>query len=50
MNRLPSYVDVFATENYIAELIKQTHLGSDHDCRVFTMRQKEDLLEYLSVL
>ena len=44
------YADVFATENYIADLIKQTHVGSDYDCRVFTMRQKDDLLEYLSAL
>ena len=44
------YADVFATDNYISELIKQTHLGSEYDCRVFTMRQKEEMLEYLSTL
>ena len=44
------YVDVFATDNYIAELIKQTRVGIEYDCRVFTMRQQGDMLEYLAEL
>ena len=44
------YSDVFATENYLAELIKKTKVGDDYRCRVFTMRQKQGLLEHLSML
>lgn len=44
------YTHVIATENYIAELIKQTHLGSDFNCHVFTMREKDSLLDYLANL
>ena len=42
------YSNVFATENYIAELIRVTKLDRSFDCRVFTMRQKDDLFNLLS--
>ena len=42
------YSDVFATENYMAELIKKTKVGDEYGCRVFTMRQKQELLDVLS--
>ena len=42
------YSNVFATENYIAELIRVTKLDRSFDCRVFTMRQKDDFLNLLS--
>ncbi len=41
------YSDVFATENYMAELIRQTKLGKDYPCQVFTMRQRREFLRYL---
>lgn len=41
------YVDIFATENYLAELIKQTGLDREYNCRVYRMKQKEDLLNEL---
>ena len=44
------YANVFATENYMADLIRQTGVGSEYDCLVFTMRQKQELLEYLMSL
>ena len=44
------YSYVFATENYIAELIRKTKVGNDHGCRVFTMQQKHELIEFLSAL
>ncbi len=44
------YSDVFATENYVAELIRQTKLGKDYPCQVFTMRQKPEFLGYLERL
>ena len=42
------YSDVFATENYIAELLRKTKLAEEYCCRVFTMRQKDDFLNLLS--
>ena len=44
------YADVFATENYIAELIRQTKLGKNYSCQVFTMRQRNEFLRYLEGL
>ncbi len=44
------YADMLATESYFAELIKQTHLDQEYNCRVFTMRQKQDFLDELSQL
>ena len=44
------YVDVFATENYLAELLRQTGVARDYGCNVYTMRQKDMLLDYLSQL
>ncbi len=44
------YVDVFLTENYLAELLRKTKVDNDYGCRVFTMRRKEDVLLYLSEL
>ena len=44
------YSDVFATENYMAELIRQTKLGKDYPCQIFTMRQKREFLRYLAGL
>ena len=41
------YTNVFATENYMAQLIKQTLIDKEYDCRVFTMREKQEFLEYL---
>ena len=41
------YTNVFATENYMAQLIKQTRIDKEYDCRVFTMREKQEFLEYL---
>ena len=42
------YVDVFATENYLAELLHETGVDRDYGCSVYTMRQKDMLLDYLS--
>lgn len=42
------YSNVFATENYIAELIKKIKVGNEYGCRVFTMRQKQDFLDHIS--
>ena len=39
------YSDVFATESYIAELIRQTKLDDHYSCRVFSMRQKDEFLD-----
>ena len=44
------YVDVFATENYLAELLRQTGVAGEYGCNVYTMRQKDMLLDYLSLL
>ena len=33
------YVDVFATENYLAELLRRTGVAGDYGCDVCTMRQ-----------
>ena len=44
------YSSVFATENYIAELIRKTKIADDYDCQVFTMRRKQELLDLLLTL
>ena len=44
------YSDVFATENYMAELMRQTKLGGNYSCRVFTMRQRDEFLHCLERL
>lgn len=44
------YASVFATENYLAELIKQTGLDKEYDCSVYRMKQREDFLGKLEVL
>ena len=44
------YANAFATENYMAELIRQTRIDEEYDCRVFTMRQKQEFLDYLMSL
>lgn len=41
------YVDVFATENYLAELLRITRVASDYGCEVYTMRQRDEFLAYL---
>ena len=41
------YTNIFATENYMAQLIRQTRIDREYDCRIFTMREKQELLEYL---
>ena len=41
------HADMLATENYMAELIRQTGLDKEYDCRVYRMKQKEDLLNEL---
>ena len=43
-------VDMFATENYLAELLRKTGIASDYGCNVYTMRQKDSLLDFLSGL
>ncbi len=44
------FANFFATENYLAELIKKTKVGNDFGCRVFTTRQKDQFLDMLSSL
>ncbi len=44
------YVDIFATENYLAALLRTTHVDTEFECKVFTMRQRDALLEYLTAL
>ena len=44
------YSKVFATENYLAELIKQTGISEEYDCDIYTMRQKQDLLSEITRL
>ena len=46
------YVDVLATENYLAELLRSTGIARDYGCNVYTMRQqqKDSLLNFLSEL
>ena len=44
------YTDVFATESHLAELIKQTRLDMEYNCRVYRMNQREDFLVALQVL
>ena len=41
------YADMLATEYHFAELIKQTGLDKEYGCRVYRMKQKEDLLNEL---
>lgn len=41
------YTNAVATENYMAELIRQTRIDEEYDCRTFTMREKQGFLEYL---
>ena len=41
------YTNVFATENYMAELIRQTRIDEDYACRIFTMRERQEFLENL---
>ena len=41
------YVSFLATENYMAELIKQTKVGDKYGCKTFTMRQKDALADLL---
>ena len=36
--------DMLTTENYLAELIRQTGLDRECDCRVCRMKQKDDFL------
>ena len=40
------YVDVFATENYVAELLRTTGVAKDYGCSVYTMRQKDQFLNF----
>ena len=42
------YVDVFATENYLAELLRKTGIASEYGCSVYTMRQKDELLDFIA--
>ena len=44
------YVDVFATENYLAELLRTTRVDTEFECKVYTMRQRDALLDYLAAL
>ena len=44
------YVNVFATENYLAELLRKTGVARDYGCTVYTMRQKDKFLDCLSRL
>ena len=44
------YANVFATENYLAELMRETGVARDYECDVYTMRQKDSLLDLLSGL
>ena len=44
------YSDVFATDSYIAELIRQTKLDDYYSCRVIAMRQKDKFPNYLKEL
>ena len=44
------YVDVFATENYLAELLRKTGVAKDYGCSVYTMRKKDMLLDCFSRL
>ena len=44
------YADMFATENYLAELLRKTGVARDYGCNVYTMRQKDSLLDFLSGL
>ena len=44
------YSDVFATDSYIAELIRQTKLDNYYSCRVFTMRRREEFLNQITEL
>ncbi len=44
------YVHYLATENYMAELIKQTKIGDKYNCGVFTMRQKVRFMDLLKTL
>ena len=41
------YADMLATENYLAELIKQTGLDKEYGCHVYKMKQKDDFLDEL---
>ena len=44
------YASALATENYMAELLRQTRIDEDYGCRVFRMSKKEEFLRYLSAL
>ena len=44
------YADVFLTEHYLAELLRKTKVAEGYGCRVFTMRQKEEVLQYFAGL
>ncbi len=44
------YVTIFATENYMAQLIEQTRVGEEYGCRTFVMRDKEELIATLEDL
>ena len=44
------YAKIFATEHYLAELIKQTGIGDEYGCHVYTMRQKQELYSEITRL
>lgn len=44
------YSDLFATEKYMAHLIKQAGLDREYGCQIFTMRQKQDFLHTVQSL
>ncbi len=44
------YSKIFATENYLAELIKQTGISDEYDCEIYTMRQQQYLLDEITRL
>ena len=44
------YVNVFATENYLADLLRVTGVATDYSCTAYTMRQRDKFLDYLPKL
>ena len=44
------YADMFGTENYMAELVRQTGLDKEYDCSVYRMKQKEDFLDTVQAM
>jgi hypothetical protein len=44
------YVDMLATENYMAELIRQSRLSQQFSARIYSMNQGSKLLEALEDL